>query len=374
MTQWRRAIGIGAVVVVACALLPLDIAGLVAEAAGIVGLTALWRGSRRNGADPRPFKLFVFGGCFFLVGNVVRAIYGIAVGVENPFPSPADPVGFVGYCLVIAGVLLLVRRRSAQIEGDNLLDAVLVAMCLGVLTLLFVVQPYLGRQGVGAVERGMTLLYTLFDLVLVSVIVRLAVGSGRRSRSYYLLGAASAAIVFTDIFFTMSASSSGAAQRLAVTAAPLCYLLAGAAGMHPSVVHLTDPPSLRDIQLTPRRLAMLFAVVVGMVSLLVVGLVAHDEARVAIAGVGAVGAILVVLGRLALLVQANERKARREALLRDAAGAMARATSVREMNDIAVSVLADVVPGSTTMLVDGEGVVTASAGSLLHPLIHPGVI
>src|SRR5205807_1475338 len=119
---------------------------------------------------------------------------------------------------------------------------------------------------------------------------------------------------------------------------------------------------------------MLFAAVIGMVSLLVVGLVTHDDGRVVLAAAGAVGAILIVLGRLALLVQSNERKARRETILRDAAGSLARATSVREMHEIAVSVLADVVPGSTTLLVDGSGTVVAAAGSLLHPVLQPGVI
>src|SRR5437879_557041 len=85
---WRYALAIGAVVVAACAALPIDTAALVVEVAGAAGLVAFVRGARRNGApDLVPFRLIAAGGAAFLVGNVVRVAHGAITGADAPFPS-----------------------------------------------------------------------------------------------------------------------------------------------------------------------------------------------------------------------------------------------------------------------------------------------
>src|SRR5206468_8325540 len=124
-----------------------------------------------------------------------------------------------------------------------------------------------------------TVLYTLFDVLLLSAVIRLAVGSGRRSTSYFMLLGSAACAGLVDIFVTIATFTSGAAsgaalsgvsQRLTLIASPLAYVFAAAAGLHPSVAHLTDGPQIRDIQLSPKRLTVLFSAVVGMVILLFV--------------------------------------------------------------------------------------------------------
>jgi diguanylate cyclase (GGDEF)-like protein/PAS domain S-box-containing protein len=366
----------GVVLVAVCAALPAEPSALIAEIAGIVGLVALRRGMKRNGVPyPLPFQLVVVGGGIFLVGNVVRSVHGAFVGEAAPFPSPADALYFVGYGVLIAGFSLLVRRRSADIEGDNLLDAFLFALCLGVLMSAFILVPYIHQDNVGLVARVTTVTYTVGDLLLLGTIVRLAVGSGHRPPSYYLLGGALLGLALIDVLLNLG-SDAAWVERLVLAAAPLPYMLVGAAGLHPSIARLTDRPAMRDIQLNQRRLILLFSTVVGLVGLFVASVLWLDAVRVAIAGAGTVIAILVVLGRLALLVQANQHKADREAMLRDAAGELAQATSVGAMHSVATEVVVRMLGSGSVYAVElgAEPAIVMHAGPELPAQVVGGVI
>jgi diguanylate cyclase (GGDEF)-like protein/PAS domain S-box-containing protein len=363
---WLRVLIVGMVAVALCAVLPIDTAGLVVEIVGAYGIAALVRGAKRNGAPYlRPIKYIAAGGSAFLIGNIVRVVHGAITGVDAPFPSPGDALYYLGYCLLVVGIVMLVRRRSAQIEGDNLLDAGLIGTWLGVVALAFIVMPFLRSSTGGVGGQAMNVLYTVFDVVLLCTVIRLAVGSGRRVASYYFLLASMSAAALADIFITIAISTSGAAsgaalggmsQRIVMMTSPLAYIFAGAAGQHPSIAHLTDRPSLRDIHLSRARLTVLFLGVVGMLGLVPVAWAFGSPGQTAVAGAGAVAAILIVLARLALLVQANERKARREATLRDAAGELAQATSVSAMHTIGTSAFVRLLgSGSAWAIQDADG-------------------
>jgi diguanylate cyclase (GGDEF)-like protein/PAS domain S-box-containing protein len=358
---WLRVLVAGLVAVAMCAVLPIDTAALVVQIVGVIGIAALIRGAKRNGAPHlRPIKLIAAGGSAFLVGNVVRVVYGSISGSEAS-PSPGDVLYYVGYCLLLVGIGMLVRRRSAQIEGDNLLDAALIGTWLGVVALAFVVMPFLRTSPNGAAGQAMNVLYTVFDVLLLCAVIRLAVGSGRRHASYYFLLASMACAAAADIFITIALSTSGAesgaalgglSQRIVMMTSPLAYIFAGAAGQHPSVAQLTDRPQLRDIQLSRTRLTVLFSGVVGMVGLVLVAGLVGSTGQVVVAGAGAVAAILIVLARLALLVQSNERKAQRESVLRDAAGELAQATSIAAMHAVGSAAFVRLLGSGTAWAVD----------------------
>jgi diguanylate cyclase (GGDEF)-like protein/PAS domain S-box-containing protein len=367
----------GGIVITICLALPADLASLLTTIAGAAGLIALWRGMRQNNAPfPLPFQLMVLGGSMSLLGNVVRAIHGALVGETAPFPSPADVLYFVAYAALIAGFTLLVRRRSADIEGDNLLDAFLLALCLGVIMTSFILVPYIHQDNVGIIARVTTVTYTVGDLLLLGTIVRLAVGSGHRPPAYYMLGGSLLGVALIDVLLNLDPDAAWV-ERVVLAVWPLPFILVGAAGLHPSIARLTDRPEMRDIQLTPRRLVLLFSSVVLLVGLFVGSAFWLDGTRVVIAGVGTVAAMLIVLGRLALLVQANQHKADREAILRDAAGELARATSVSAMHVVATSVLVRLIGGGSALsidLKDGAPKVIVDVGDRLLPDATENVI
>jgi diguanylate cyclase (GGDEF)-like protein/PAS domain S-box-containing protein len=349
---WRRLLVGGSVVIALCLALPADIASLLTTIACIVGLRALWTGTRRNNVPYRlPYQLMVLGGAMSVLGNIVRAAHGVLVGETAPFPSPADALYFVAYGALIVGFGLLVRRRSADIEGDNLLDSVLFAVCLGVVMSSFILVPYIHQDNVSLIARVSTVTFTIGDLLLLATIVRLAVGSGHRPLSYYFLGAGLLGVALIDVLLNLDPDSAWV-NRVVLAVWPLPFVLIGAAALHPSIARVTDRPAMRDIQLNQRRLVLLFSSVVMLVGLFVASVFWLDGARVAIAGVGTVAAVLIVLGRLALLVQANQHKADREAMLRDAAGELAQATSVGAMHSVATGVVVRMLGSGSAFAVE----------------------
>jgi diguanylate cyclase (GGDEF)-like protein/PAS domain S-box-containing protein len=362
---------VGAVISLACAALPVDLAGLVGEALGITGIVLFLRGVARHRAPHlMPFRVIAAGGSWFLVGNLVKAVQTGVTGVENPFPSWADPCFYVAYAVVLVGVWSLVRYRSADVEGDNLLDAAIVAVGIGAVLAATIVLPYAADAGVSTFERSITFGYNLFDLLLVAGIVRLAVGSGRRNTAYYLLGGAVTFMLVTDAIVTLQSGGGSVDHLLAVTS-PLAYVFLGAVGLHPTVASLTDRPAIRDIQLTGRRLGLLFVAVAAMAVQLLVSLFSGDRNQVLLATVCAIVVALLALSRLTLLVQANERKARRASLLREAAGELAAATEVAEMHQIAARVAASLLPEGAGWCVAGDESIT-TAGTLrdLEPVLE----
>jgi diguanylate cyclase (GGDEF)-like protein/PAS domain S-box-containing protein len=360
---WRRFFVVAAACTLLSALLPTDLGGVVGEVVGIVGVVVLVRGARRHGVPHlSPFQLLAAGGASFLVGNLVRAAQAGISGVENPFPSLGDPFFILGYVLAVVAMVLLVRLRSADVEGDNLIDAVMVAVCIGAVAAAVVVLPYAAKDGVSSVERALTITYNLGDVLIAAVLVRLAVGSARKTPAYYLLGGALIFTIATDAVLTWQGAG-GNVDHLLAAVSPMTYVFLGAVGLHPTIASLTDRPAIRDIQLTGRRLAVLFAVVSTMAVLLLVALFSGDQGQVLLATTAAIVVGLLALARLSLLVQHNERKAGRASRLRQAGGDIAGAPDVPAMQALAAGVAADLLPDGSGWFVEA-GEVVASAGPL----------
>jgi diguanylate cyclase (GGDEF)-like protein/PAS domain S-box-containing protein len=362
----RRFLLVGVVAAAAAGLLPAESGLPLAQLIGIVCLITFFRAIRHSDApDLRPFRLIATGGVSFILGNVVRVIHGSIVGVDNPFPSPADLLFYIGYVLVLCGTVGLVRRRSADVEGDNMIDATIVMTCVGVLALAFVIMPFV-HAGAGLFDTSLNVGYSLFDLAIIGVTVRLAVGSGRRNPSYYLLGGTVAGILITDLLLTLQLLGDSSERVLSVSFT-LAFVCFAAAGLHPSIARLTDRPAMRDIQLTSRRMVLLGSALLGMPILMALTAALGETESAKIIGVGSLVVAFLVLMRLAVLVQAKERKAAREAILREASARFALATTTDEMWVEAAHHLARLLPGSSTWIVQDEGdLAVVSAGGIMR--------
>jgi diguanylate cyclase (GGDEF)-like protein/PAS domain S-box-containing protein len=364
---WRRFLVGGLAALLLLFVAPVAVQPLLTLAISAGALVALRRGTRRYGAEyPRPWNLLRAGGWTFIAASLVRGAQAALTGVPKPFPSPADPIYYIGYGLVIAGVVSLVRRRSAQVEGDNLLDALILVTCIGVFVTAFVVKPYLDAD-LGGVEKWMTIAYTVCDLVLVAVTVRLAVGTGQRNVSYYLLGGAFAMSLLADTMASVETAGKSFGAWTFVTSA-LVYVLAATAALHPSMATLAERPPAQEVRLTRRRLALLFLAMVLVPGMLALEATSGTTPRTPIYAAGSVVMALLVLGRLAGLVRSKERKATREAVLRAAAASFAGSTDADSMLRFSVDALSALVDAgdggrvSLATLEDGEMRVVASAG------------
>src|SRR3712207_8910378 len=125
--RWRHFLVFGLLCVGGIWFTPAVHQPVVTLVLSAVALVAMRRGTRAfAGGQTRPWTLLRYGGWLFIVAQLVRAGHTMVTGEPKPFPSPADPVFYLGYALLIAGIVSLVRRRKAQVEGDNLLDALIL--------------------------------------------------------------------------------------------------------------------------------------------------------------------------------------------------------------------------------------------------------
>ncbi|HVF19143.1 MAG TPA: EAL domain-containing protein [Mycobacteriales bacterium] len=366
-TSWRRFLIPGLLGVGVIAAAPADLQPILTLLLSVGSLVAMRRGTRAwAGANGRPWNLLRHGAWLFVVAQLVRAGHAAATGVPKPFPSPADPVYYVGYALLIAGVVTLVRRRKAQVEGDNLLDALILVTCLGVVVTAYVLQPYVESIYLTPLQKALSVMYTLCDLVLVGVTVRLAVGGGRRSKSYYLLGGAWSMALLADALVTVETSGAVLAPWTYLTSA-VSYVLLATAALHPSMAALAERPPPEEVRLTRVRLATLFVAMI-LVPAMLAWEMARGGGRAGTYAVGSIVMALLVLARLAGLVRSKERKAERETVLRAAAATFAGTLDAGAMRDVAVATVARIAAGDGTAraslatVADGDLRVVASIG------------
>ncbi|HEX8003680.1 MAG TPA: EAL domain-containing protein [Mycobacteriales bacterium] len=367
-TTWRRFLAAGLAGVVLLTLAPAEHQPTLTLVLSAIALVAMRRGTRAwAGPARRPWNLLRYGAWAFIGAQLVRAGHAAAIGQPKPFPSPADPVFYVGYGLLIAGVASLVLRRKAQVEGDNLLDALIIATSLGVFVSAYVLQPYVTTPYLDVLQKALSVAYTVCDLVLVGVTVRLAVGGGRRNASYYLLGIAWAAAISADALATVETMGVALAPWTYLTSA-LAYVFLAASAMHPSMALLAERPPAQEVRLTRRRLLLLFLAMVLVPGMLALEVVNGTTPRTPVYAGGSVLMALLVLGRLAGLVRSKERKAAREAVLRSAAASFAGSTDADDMLRVAIDALASLADAGadrrvSLTTVDGDALrVLASVG------------
>ena len=365
--RWGRFLGLGIASVLLILAAPPDLQPLFTLAISAVSMVALRRGTKTWGsAYPRPWNLIRAGGWVFIAASVTRGVHAVIAVNPKPFPSPADLLYYVAYVLVIAGVVSLVRRRSAQVEGDNLLDALIFVTCVGVFATAFVILPYVQAE-MNVLMTAMSVAYTVCDLVLVGVTVRLAVGGGQRNGSYYLLGGAFAVMMLCDALTTMETTGLVLAPWTFVTSA-LTYVLVGTSGLHPSMANVAAKPPAYEVRLTRRRLALLFVAMTLVPGMLAVEALTGPTPRTPTYAAGSVIMALLVLARLASLVRSKERKAEREAVLREAASSFAGTLDADGMLQVAVTTLGTMVGAgdngrASLAIVDGDALrVVASVG------------
>jgi energy-coupling factor transporter transmembrane protein EcfT len=243
---WPWSAFIGAVSVVTCAVVPSRSRGTVSIAVAALAVIAVSVTTCRRVRDPWPWRLFAVAGAFFIVGNTAQAIWAGGSRGSRQTPSAVDPLFLVAYSGLLVGGVLLVRHRSSGAEEDNLVDALIVATVVGVFLWAWVLVPTMQGSDLSTSEHLLNAAYSVFDLALIACASRLAVGSGFRVPSYYLLASSLGAMLAEDV--TTSLQTAGLARDVPVAVIScLAFVLFALAGLHPSVGKLTEPPAAREV-------------------------------------------------------------------------------------------------------------------------------
>ena len=208
-----------------------------------------------------PWLLFALGQVFFVAGDVISYNYEKFFGTPLPYPAISDALYLAVYPCLIAGILLIVRRRSAGRDRGGLIDAAMIAIGIGVVSWVFLISPYVYDNTLLWQEKATAMAYPLMDLVLMAVTARLFAGGGRKPVSFYLLGTGVAALFVTDAIYgwlllnNANGYTPGSGPLEAGWA--LFYILLGAAALHPSMRTVSDRQPEVDTTVSIARLAFL---------------------------------------------------------------------------------------------------------------------
>jgi two-component system cell cycle response regulator len=234
----------------------------------------------------------------------------------NAFPSISDPLYFVRYLPLMTAIVLFIRRRSPGRDVASLLDAAIIAVGFALLSWVFLLDPSIG-PGAQDLEVLAAVLYApLMDLAVLVLGLRLVIGAGSRTPSFYLLVSSMALNLVADCVLGL--------QLLAGTYHPgnfldglwmLAYLLLGACGLHPSMTQLSDPAAVSPQQQIGRgRMSVLAAASLTAPLMLEVQYRVHGHVSLTVNALASATLFLLVIARLNGLVRIARTAATTDAL------------------------------------------------------------
>ena len=303
---------VGAAIALLFAVLPHDnaIRGLAYSGAGAACLVAVIVGIRRNKpATAAPWVLLALGLAFFVGGDTVTVYREVIRRAPAGF-SPASVMYIFAAAAMAASCLGFARSKGGR-DPDALLDGIVVAFGGGVLVWSLVIMPATA-SAIPSIDQAVASVYPLMDLLVLTMLVRLALVPGRRSPALWLvLGG-----VFTDLFAdALSAIIPGSMTFGSALDGLwlLGYVALGAAALHPGMRSLAERrvrPEAMPLGWS-RTMMLGTALLVGPAVLFGRGLTEHNTSVVFDAILTAIVSILV----LWRIVRATRQRQRAEATL-----------------------------------------------------------
>ena len=279
--------------------------------------------------------LFIVGLFLFFAGDLYTYSYPKLTGAEVEFPSIGDAIYLAVYPPLVAGLLVLVRRRNPQGDRAGVIDSLIISVGIALLSWVFLVAPNIHLSGLTVLEKAVSAAYPLGDILLLAAAVRLAVDNGKRAPAFYLLVGSIVSLLAVDSAYNYRLLTDAYNHQLATTSAgspstssgaqppsiPRCARWRNrrssrARGSRPSVWDCSpghaDRPGVRFYQ-------------------------ALDDRDVLVLIVASALLFLLVVARMVGLVRQEERAAARELALRRAGVELVAAGGREQVNEAAIS-------------------------------------
>jgi diguanylate cyclase (GGDEF)-like protein/PAS domain S-box-containing protein len=336
---WRLYLMAGALVLILYYLVPpFKGSGLLFNAIGLSSGVAILVGLRMNAPSERRAWLFFAAGQFvFVAGDAFYYGYDAVFHKDVPFPSVGDFFYLAVYPAIVAGLLILIRRRSTGGNRNSLIDALILTIGLALLSWVFLISPYTHDASLGILEKVVSIAYPAMDVLLLAVAIRLSVDGGLSRPSLRLLVLSTVCLLTTDAILGLLTLNGGYQEGgLLDTGWAAYYLLWGAAALHSSMRGIGEPVPDRHDRVTWRRLAMLTAASLTAPAVQAIQALRGAPLDLPVMVLSSAALFCLVVARMAGLVRGTERSALREKSLREAARALVGATSRDEVRDAAL--------------------------------------
>jgi signal transduction histidine kinase len=288
--------------------------GPVFNVIGLSAVGAILVGARRNARARRlPWYLFALAQALFVAGDVLAYNYARFFGKTLPFPSIADAFYLAVYLPLIAGLLLLIRERRRGRDQESLIDALTVTIAAAALSWTYLMSPY-AHAALGLPTKLVSIGYPLMDVLVLGVLVRLMVTSGRQAIGFVLLVLGFAAVLITDAIYGWLLLNGGyQTGGLLDIGWAAFYGFLGAAALHPSTQRLFERRAEQEVLLTGRRVGLLGAAALTAPALMVVRRALGQSLDVELLAVASAALFALVLMRMTALMRRHADAVRREA-------------------------------------------------------------
>jgi signal transduction histidine kinase len=318
LPAWLRYVAIGSV----AALLYLGIPGgiplpalvprlLLYQGVSASAVVALVIGVRRHRpSNPMPWYLLIAGQAIYLLADLTFYTLHDLLHQEQ-FPSAADALYIGHYPFVVLAVLQLARSRSQGNDREGLIDASIIAIGVGVLSLIFLIEPAVAANGQPILMRAAAAAYPIMDMLVLAVAARLVVGVGLRRPAFYLLASSLAVLLATDtgyIYLQLNGNyqTDTLTGRLLDAGWLTFYLLLGAAALHPSMRTLSERDLRARSRLALGRLAFLASAALLTPAAIVVQSFRQEQQDTTVLAIACAVLFLLVIYRMSGLIRQVE--------------------------------------------------------------------
>jgi two-component system, cell cycle response regulator len=312
---WLAYLTAGTAGVFAYFLLPAAGLGLQARVAvyfviSASAAAAIWHGTERYRPQARlPWLLLAASQAAYAAADVAFHSAHYMLDGSGSYPSAANLVYLGHYPLAVAGLALLVRRRTAGRDLPGLLDAAVIAVAAALLSWQFVISVQVRED-----ESGLAKLacagYPVMDLALLAVALRLMLAAGRRPPAFHLLLASLLATFGADTAFLLQMLHGNYHVGNLLDAVWLAGSLAlGGAALHPTMIRLGEPAPPRRATLGAGRFVVLMAAVLLAPAALLYQSARHHYADIPVTALACAVLFGLTIARMAGLVNDQRRLA-----------------------------------------------------------------
>jgi HPt (histidine-containing phosphotransfer) domain-containing protein/two-component sensor histidine kinase len=199
------------------------------------------------------FILFAAGLFLNAGGILVAGLYTRVFHLSAAVPALPDAFYLGIFPGLVAGMAMLIRRRSVERESAALIDSTIITTGLALLSWVYIIRPQVQPQHVRLFTLIVVLAYPVGDVVVLAMMLRFVLGGGRRNESFRLLVGAMLAFLVADVGWAtvgqIGQDPGPIAQHLLEMTSMTAFALMGAAVLHPSVAQLSQPGAQRDARL-----------------------------------------------------------------------------------------------------------------------------
>jgi len=261
--------------------------------------------ARRRPALPAAWWLFALGVAGNVAGILLETIL-TRTNIEPGFPSWADAAYLSLYPAVAAGLVLLVRRRTAHRDWPSVVDATTLTTGMSLLAWIFMVEPGASDRSIGLLGHIVSASYPVGDIVLLAMTARLLLGGSSRNMSFRLICAALACFLGGDsawaVINRLDWQPGPLAHKILADVFVLGYLLFGAAAAHPDIRSLARAAAPRPARPSRPLLVLLGLTTLIGPALLVMQALGHQHINALAIAFGCTVLFLLVVTRMSQLL------------------------------------------------------------------------